>query len=193
MENTITFTEPHLEQIYRQTQKVIEQLKEFEGLTHQQLNWKPAPTSWSIAQCVDHLKKTNEQYLILLQKALEDARVRNLKAQKPFKSAWFGKFFANQMKPNGRKIKNPALFSPRTSDLDIHILQEFIALKISILTYIQNLNGFDIQRMKIYSPISKLIVFRVGDALQIMVNHDFRHIEQARKVQKDLRFLNDAV
>jgi len=193
MENTITFTEPHLEQIYEQTQEFIEELKQFESLTYQQLNWKPAPTSWSIIECIDHLKKTNEQYLIPLQKALEDARIRNLKAQKPFKSAWFGKFFANQMKPNGRKIKAPALFSPQISNLDIHILREFIALKTNILTYVQDLNGLDIQRMKISSPISKLIVFRVGDALQIVVNHDFRHLEQARNVQKDLHFLNDTV
>src|SRR5690242_19393837 len=36
------------------------------GLSDEQLNWKPAPDSWSIAQCLDHLAVTSEkddQYL----------------------------------------------------------------------------------------------------------------------------------
>ena len=33
----------------------------FGGLSSDQLNWKPGKKSWSVAQCLDHLIKTNEQ------------------------------------------------------------------------------------------------------------------------------------
>ena len=32
------------------------------GLNDEQLNWKPAPDSWSIAQCLDHLAVTSEKF-----------------------------------------------------------------------------------------------------------------------------------
>src|SRR5437899_12088318 len=32
------------------------------GLNGEQLNWKPAPDSWSIAQCLDHLAVTSEKF-----------------------------------------------------------------------------------------------------------------------------------
>src|SRR5258707_14504557 len=32
-------------------------------LTEEQLNWQPAPGSWSVGQCLEHLCITNEAYL----------------------------------------------------------------------------------------------------------------------------------
>ena len=32
-------------------------------LTEEQLNWQPAPGSWSVCQCLEHLRITNEAYL----------------------------------------------------------------------------------------------------------------------------------
>jgi uncharacterized damage-inducible protein DinB len=32
-------------------------------LTEEQLNWQPAPGSWSVGQCLEHLSITNEAYL----------------------------------------------------------------------------------------------------------------------------------
>ena len=34
----------------------------FGSLSGEQLNWKPAADSWSVAQCLDHLIRTNEQF-----------------------------------------------------------------------------------------------------------------------------------
>ena len=53
---------------------------------------------------------------------------------------------------------------------------------------LENLDGYDIQKMKIPSPVTKMIVFRVGDALQILTNHAFRHIAQAQRVTKSSHF-----
>ena len=34
----------------------------FAPLSGDQLNWKPGEKSWSVAQCLDHIIKTNEQF-----------------------------------------------------------------------------------------------------------------------------------
>ncbi len=188
MEDKFIFTEPHLEQLHQDTQKIISQLKDFEVLSYQQLNWKPAPTSWSVVECIDHLKVTEALYITKIRQSFEDARIRNLKAQKPFKSAWFGGWFAKQVKPNTRKMKNPSLFSPEIGTLEMSTLTAYIDMKINFLELLETLNGYDIQRMKVTSPITKLMVFRVGDALQILTNHAFRHILQAQRVTQNPNF-----
>ena len=44
-----------LETIDAEAKKVSEDAKQLvAGLSEQQLNWKPGPDRWSIAQCLDH-------------------------------------------------------------------------------------------------------------------------------------------
>ena len=39
----------------------------FGHLTAEQLNWKPAPDAWSVAQCFDHLITINAGYFPIMQ------------------------------------------------------------------------------------------------------------------------------
>ena len=38
--------------------------------TEEQLNWQPAPDSWSVGQCLEHLCITNEAYLPAISQAV---------------------------------------------------------------------------------------------------------------------------
>ncbi|MDP2497291.1 MAG: DinB family protein, partial [Candidatus Palauibacterales bacterium] len=50
------------------------------GLTPEQLSWRPEPDAWSIAECLDHLVRTGEAYLEVLDEAIEEGRGRGLRA-----------------------------------------------------------------------------------------------------------------
>jgi len=45
----------------------------FGSLSDEQLNWKPRPDSWSVAQCMDHLIKSNDEV-----KPAIDAKINEL-------------------------------------------------------------------------------------------------------------------
>jgi hypothetical protein len=48
--------EPFIQRMLQKGKEAGEKVKnEFENITQEQLNWKPAPESWSIGQCLDHL------------------------------------------------------------------------------------------------------------------------------------------
>src|SRR5690606_29192550 len=47
----------------------------FGGLTLEQLAWRPAPGSWSVAQCFDHLVRSHSDYLPRF-RALADGTAR---------------------------------------------------------------------------------------------------------------------
>src|SRR5947209_16641423 len=60
------------------------------GLTEEQLNWQPAPGTWSVGQCLEHLCLTNEAYLPPIAAALHgvpDAPAENIRP------GWFGRWF----------------------------------------------------------------------------------------------------
>jgi len=42
-----------------------------EGLSPEQLNWRPRPEAWSVGQCLEHLHLANEVYLPAISIALE--------------------------------------------------------------------------------------------------------------------------
>src|SRR5262249_44306199 len=59
-------------------------------LTTAQLNWQPAPGSWSIGQCLEHLCITNEEYLAAISPALENRPDNPVTEIEP---GWFGRWF----------------------------------------------------------------------------------------------------
>ena len=42
-------------------------------LSDAQFSWQPAPESWSVAQCLDHLNSTAREYLPMLDEGIADA------------------------------------------------------------------------------------------------------------------------
>jgi len=49
----------------------------------------------------------------------------------------------------------------------------------------------DIQQVKVASPASALLRFRLGDALRLMVEHNKRHLKQADAVMASSGFPTD--
>ena len=54
--------------LYDQAMKRTEEA--VQGLSEEQLNFKPTPESWSIAECVEHLALSEDMFLQMLQKSL---------------------------------------------------------------------------------------------------------------------------
>ena len=59
-------------------------------LTEEQLNWQPAPSSWSVGQCLEHLCITNEAYLPPISVAVNEKPDSPVEQITP---GWFGRWF----------------------------------------------------------------------------------------------------
>ena len=52
-----------MSEIISELQKIaVEAQKTFGNLSPEQINWKPSAEGWSVAQCFDHLIKSNEAF-----------------------------------------------------------------------------------------------------------------------------------
>src|SRR2546421_5238708 len=67
-------------------------------LSEAQLNWKPSPEQWSIAQCLEHLAITSRKFDSYFSVALESARKKRPVANAPaYKPSLVGGWLARQV------------------------------------------------------------------------------------------------
>src|SRR5262245_32244008 len=81
----------------------------FGRLNAQQLNWRPSPEQWSVAQCFEHLLTANGQMMAAADAAL-NGTPRTVWQRLPVLPGVFGKALIRSQAPTGtKKYKAPAI------------------------------------------------------------------------------------
>lgn len=159
---------------------------EFGRLSAGQLNWKPAPEQWSIAQCLDHLIKANQQYFPLLESLANGTRKASWMEKLPGLPGFFGKMMLKTLDPsNTKKFKAPALFKPVASQLPPSVVTDFVQHQQELTRLMRAVDRVPAHEKTIVSsPVSGLITFSLKDAVSIIVVHEERHYMQAKRLLK---------
>ena len=162
---------------------------EFTGISLQQLNWKPSPESWSIGQCLNHLVVSDGSYFSDLKKIINGSYRMNFWAKySPFSNV-FGRLMKGQLKEQVRiKMKAPKKFHPSASELDMGILDRYYKSLEDFSILISKCRDIDIDKTIIISPVASLVTYSLRDALQFLMQHEHRHINQAIRVKMNERF-----
>lgn len=149
-----------------------------------QLNWQPNAGSWSIAQCFEHLLKTNHAMMQAIGRKADPTLWQRL----PFWPRLMGRMLVSSQAP-GRKGKYKAHPSaiPASSDIDAKILDRFVAWQETGIAAVRGL-GADEARRVIVSPFLTQITYSVLDAWRLIAAHQWRHFEQARRVAEHPQF-----
>ena len=159
---------------------------DFGELNQEQLNWKPSPDKWSIGECIDHLIVSHDQYLKIIRK-VDFERIEPGNDNKPYKHSIFGKLLINAVAPEAtRKVKTFKVFKLGHKLISIGVVDDYHRSLNELIDVARKFAGYDLNKIKISSPISKFIRLNLGDAFIIHLNHDRRHINQANKVLEKL-------
>lgn len=169
----------------RQVERYVSE--EFQPLTDAQASWKPRPESWSIGECLDHLRVTGEQYYPRLDEAIE--RARGGDASRAYKPRFMGRLFVKFAGPDGsRRVKAPKAFAPTAGSGGAASVQAFLDQQARLLELIERARECDLNRGRFGSPVTRLLRFSVGEGLELMVRHQQRHLNQAQRVRKEPAF-----
>jgi hypothetical protein len=155
-------------------------VKEFGSLAGSQLNWKPSAEKWSIAQCIDHIIKTNKTYFPTFDKVLSgEHRLSFFQKINPFKKA-IGAMMVRTLGPQlPKKFTAPKMFEPSFGDIPASIVDDFAVHQEVVKSYFNRLIAIEPSKIFIASPVSALFVYSLSDALQIIAGHEERHLNQA--------------
>ena len=158
----------------------------FASLSTEQLSWRPAPASWSVGECLEHLVTMNRLYIGRIDRLFAGAIAKAI-PDAGFRGGPVAARFIAAMGPDSaRKFKAPSVFKPSApgagGDVDPGIVERFIEQQAYMKSVMERCRGVDLRRAKVRSPVSGLIRFRLGDALRLLVEHGKRHLNQAEAV-----------
>ena len=155
-----------------------------DGLSGEAFNWKPDPTSWSVAECVAHLNVVAAAYLPPLDAAAADGARRG---EGPFEYGFLARKVRGGMVPGGPALKTGRALDPSDggarSSLDRDAtLAAFDGHVARFVAVCERSAGLDLARIKVRYPFMRLLRLPLGAFLDITGLHALRHARQARRV-----------
>ena len=101
--------------------------------------------------------------------------------------ALFGQALIRSQGPTAtRKYKAPSKAQPATSTIADDVVQRFVEQQQHAAMLVRSLDDRQATRAIMRSPFVRFITYSVLDGWRIVVAHDWRHIEQARRVAAEL-------
>lgn len=160
------------------------------GLDEDQMNWKPAPEKWSIAQCLDHLAVTSNKFEPYLTAAIARGREKWPADSAPlYRPTLMGGWLIKQVVPEtGRNLPAPKVFRPSQSSKIHGALEIFLKQQERFLEFVRKTDGIDYNRTRLRSPVTPLMRYSLADAFVVTVVHGQRHLAQARRVREAAGF-----
>jgi hypothetical protein len=168
------------EGIEKTTQDFIES---FGGLNESQLNWKPNPQTWSIAQNIDHLLVINKTYFTIIESIRKGTHKTPFISKLGFMVSFFGKRVLEAVQSDRKKkTKTFPIWEPSSGQILKGILERFKKHQSELKKRIENSRDLVEREIIISSPANKNIVYKLETAFDIIVTHEKRHYEQSRVV-----------
>jgi hypothetical protein len=160
---------------------VTQEFKErFADLNADELNRKPDPGSWSIAENLQHLITVNESYFPVFTKLQEGSYKPPFIARISFLVNAMGKMILKSVEPSRqKKLKTFAIWEPVQGGINGDILNRFSRHQAALKDWILKLEGNIGQGSIIASPANQSIVYKLGTAIDIIVTHEQRHLNQS--------------
>jgi hypothetical protein len=162
--------------------------KDFGHLSSRQLNFRPTPSAWSIAQNIEHLIVINETYYPVIHSVRTDSYQVPWIGKLKFLVKFFGKTILKSVQPDRKKkMKTFPLWEPSKSDIKGDIVDRFARHQEELKNIIAASSDLLDKGTIISSPANRNIVYTLSDAFEIIIAHERRHLEQAREVLRSVR------
>ncbi|MDB4655884.1 DinB family protein [Flavobacteriales bacterium] len=156
---------------------------EFGSLSHEQLNWKLSAEKWSIAEVLEHLNLVNASYEKILTDAVNGTSDMGFTGKIGFIVNFLGKMIYNSVEPSrAKRMKTFPVWEPAQSDVSAEVIIEFKKHQEGIKKLILGNKQLLEKDIVISSPANRYIVYKLRKAVEIVVSHEERHLNQAMEV-----------
>jgi len=144
----------------------------------------PFPGKWSAKQCLEHLISTLNLYIPRIKKELD----KNLISHKDeLKHGFIGYKFLTGILPKedgtvSRTMKTFKSLQPNITGITKEqVVKDFAEKMTTLKSYLDYSSDKNLQKLKVTSAAGPLLRLRLGDVYPFLLNHNVRHILQARK------------
>ena len=152
-----------------------------DALSPRQLGWMPPTGGWGVGQVFEHLIAANESYFRPIGLLLDRHGAHSAKAQG---ATWgpsvMGHLLARSL-VNARKLPAPKIYRPGPTPRS-GVIEAFLESQLRMKQLLIRAADVPWTRVRLGSPVSPLIRLNLGDAFNITVVHEERHLGQVDRV-----------
>lgn len=160
----------------------------FNGLSEEELNWKPASNRWSIGQILEHLILVNRSYFPEIAAALRKNKSLPFHARLGFVVRYMEKTLLKSVEPSSsKKIKTFKIWEPPTATIGSDVLNRFVEHHRSLKQVVLNSKKLLGTGTIISSPANPNIVYSLEAAYEILLNHEARHFNQMQNLKDQMQ------
>jgi hypothetical protein len=141
-------------------------------------------TSWSVAQCLDHLAQTTNAFVPAISSAI--ARAPHLATNRALRTGALTRLFIRNLEPPYRlrfKVLTPLV--PRQRDFN-SAWSGFEESQTQLAKTIRSAAGLAIDQVKVESPVYARFSYNVYGTLRMLTAHERRHLWQIDQILKTL-------
>lgn len=156
--------------------------KSVKGLTEAQLNFKPAPEKWSVADCVKHIAAAEKELWVMAQETLKQQENPEKRAEIKFGDEDLIKAVENR----GHKTKTFAALEPANSPYKTgaEALIGFKADRERLISFVET-TQVDLRNHVLILPLGTYDVYQF---ILLISAHTNRHIQQIEEVKAMISF-----
>ena len=161
----------------------------FGALDARQINWRPDAARWSVAQCLEHLLTANRLMRGAAEEAMKTGARRSVWQRLPVWPGLIGRMLIRSQAPDAtRKFTAPRIAQPSASDVPADVTEHFVEQHQAMVEWVRSLDDARAARAVMTSPFLRAITYSVLDGCRVIVAHDHRHVQQARRVMQEPAF-----
>jgi hypothetical protein len=177
-------TDPELQAWIEDASRLADSIRRLESLSTPQLRWRPAPGTWSITECVEHLTTTDRKAASFWRGPIARARAAGFSGRGPYPLGWLGGWWLKQVGPNpSRPVSAPAIFTPSSTADPATVLADFATHQRELIATIESLDGLNLVRIKARSAVTPLLRFNMAVWIASALAHQHRHLDQLARVR----------
>ena len=148
---------------------------------------KPAEKVWSINECLDHIIQSNGSYHNALDAVAQKRNRRPAWSRIPFLPVFWGKMVLKAVSPETQgKSKTFPAFMPLSSRYGRNLASEVATANIQLAEKLRGISEEDLDRQIVTSPAGPFVTFSVRACVTILVEHEKRHFNQAKRLKDAL-------
>jgi hypothetical protein len=154
--------------------------RQMEGLTVEQLNWRPDPETWSVLQQFHHVVLANRPYIGIMERLAGTAGPH----RSGYRPGFWGKLMLKMVGPDETiSVSVPKPLVPSEQPMTLDVVAEYRAIQDRYHGVMKVLDGKDLNG-KLTSPFAKFVRLKLGDALHMMERHNARHLDKAIRLME---------
>lgn len=158
-----------------------------DGLTGDQLSWRPRPAKWSIAENLIHLCVTAEVFIPAVDHAMMESRRRKLLDAGPFHLGWYGRLLVRYVEPPPLiRLPAPRVLRPQVSGSPERALENFLASQSTMMLRMEGADGLNLTALRFPSPLASYIRMNLLEFFSVFNGHSRRHLWQAANVRREM-------